>query len=289
MNFSKAVKILEAPGKIPGCSPCRNIDDCISDLRAQVAANKKGIDLTTDLIEQYGVAVVQAYMSHIQNNAEITVRKLLRDMTFKLNNSVMEATDFMDDGSAISLKVTIDQEAGSAVFDFTGTSCEVYANLNAPTAVTTAAVLYCIRCLIDDDIPLNQGCLKPIRITVPEGSLLNPSSNAAVVGGNVLTSQRIVDVILKCFKVCAASQGCMNNVSFGDTSFGYYETIAGGSGAGPNFPGCDGIQTHMTNTRITDPEILERRYPVVLIQFKIRKGSGGAGRFKGGDGLTREY
>ena len=202
---------------------------------------------------------------------------------------VASAEDFLDDGTPIRLAVTIDRRTGSAIFDFAGTGPEIYGNLNAPPAVTASAIIYCLRCLLPDiDIPLNQGCLNPIEIRIPPQCILNPSAGAAVVGGNVLTSQRVTDVVLKAFKACAASQGCMNNLTFGDTTMGYYETIAGGAGAGPTWHGCSGVHTHMTNTRITDPEILERRYPVILRQFSLRKGSGGEGHFHGGDGVIRE-
>ena len=187
----------------------------------------------------------------------------------------------MDDGSVVRLTLTLDRTEGGAVFDFTGTGGEVLGNWNAPPAVTSAAVIYCVRCLVNQEIPLNQGCLKPIEIIIPEGSFLSPSETAAVVGGNVLTSQRVTDVCLAAFEACANSQGCMNNLTFGDETFGYYETIAGGAGAGPAWDGASGVQCHMTNTRITDPEILERRYPVVLRRFSLRRGSGGAGEHAG--------
>ncbi|NXK01089.1 OPLA oxoprolinase, partial [Corythaixoides concolor] len=177
---------------------------------------------------------------------------------------------------------------GSAVFDFSGSGPEVYGNCNAPRAITLSALIYCLRCMVGEDIPLNQGCLAPVRVVIPKGSILDPSPEAAVVGGNVLTSQRVVDVIFRAFGVCAASQGCMNNVTFGNARVGYYETVAGGAGAGPRWHGRSGVHTHMTNTRITDPEILEQRYPVVLRRFELRRGSGGAGRCRGGDGVTRE-
>ena len=194
----------------------------------------------------------------------------------------------MDDGSVIRLRLTLNRAEGTAVFDFTGTSAEVHGNWNAPPAVTSAAVIYCVRCLVNQEIPANEGCLKPIRIVVPEGTFLSPSESAAVVGGNVLTSQRVTDVCLSAFGACADSQGCMNNLTFGDETSGYYETIGGGAGAGPDWNGASGTQCHMTNTRITDPEILERRYPVALRRFGIRRGSGGAGAARGGDGLIRE-
>ena len=183
------------------------------------------------------------------------------------NLVVLEAEDYMDDGSTIHLKLTIDGEKGEANFDFEGTSPEVHSNWNAPEAVTAAAIIYCLRCLVDVDIPLNQGCLAPVSINIPKGSLLSPSDKAAVVGGNVLTSQRVTDVVLTAFQACACSQGCMNNLTFGDTTFGYYETIAGGSGAGPTWEGTSGVQCHMTNTRMTDPEIFEQRYPVLLHRY----------------------
>ena len=194
----------------------------------------------------------------------------------------------MDDGSPIVLELTIDRRDGSAIFNFNDTGPEIWGNCNAPSAVTKSAILYSLRCLIEKDLPLNDGCLIPISIHVPPGSLLDPSSEAAVVGGNVLTSQRVVDVILKAFGVVAASQGCMNNFTFGNERFGYYETVGGGAGAGPTWHGQSGVHTHMTNTRITDPEIIERHFPVLLKEFSIRRGSGGQGEYSGGDGLIRE-
>jgi len=238
-----------------------------------------------------GLPIVQAYMHHIQNNAEEAVRNMLKELSEREGLAEVDtvaAKDYLDDGSEIVLHLTIDRRDGSAIFDFTGTGPELWGNLNAPRAVTHSAILYSLRCLIDQEIPLNQGCLNPIEVIIEDGSLLAPSENAAVVGGNVLTSQRITDVILKAFRACAASQGCMNNFTFGNENFGYYETIGGGAGAGPNWHGQSGVHTHMTNTRITDPEILERRYPVMLREFSIRKDSGGSGKFKGGNGLIRE-
>lgn len=200
----------------------------------------------------------------------------------------VESEDFMDDGTPIRLRVQINEEEGSAVFDFTGTGTEVWGNCNAPRAITLSALIYCLRCMVGQDIPLNQGCLTPIKVIIPPGSILQPSQNAAVVGGNVLTSQRVVDVIFKAFEVCSASQGCMNNISFGSERVGYYETVAGGAGAGPSWHGRSGVHSHMTNTRITDPEILEKRYPVILEHFSLRTGSGGAGKYRGGDGVIRK-
>uniref|UniRef100_A0A5F8H024 5-oxoprolinase, ATP-hydrolysing n=1 Tax=Monodelphis domestica TaxID=13616 RepID=A0A5F8H024_MONDO len=285
-------EILRAPGKIPGCSGTRNLHDNLSDLRAQVAANQKGIQLVAELIGQYGLDVVQAYMDYIQTNAELAVRDMLR--AFGKGRQAqglpleVKAEDHMDDGSPICLLVKIDPVKGSAIFDFSGTGPEVCGNLNAPRAITLSALIYCLRCLVGQDIPLNQGCLAPVDVVIPPGSILDPSLDAAVVGGNVLTSQRIVDVILAAFGACAASQGCMNNVTLGNDHVGYYETVAGGTGAGPGWHGRSGVHSHMTNTRITDPEILESRYPVILRRFELRVGSGGKGLFQGGDGVVRE-
>ncbi|EEF34656.1 5-oxoprolinase 1 [Ricinus communis] len=295
------IKLLKFPSsnesayKIPGT---RRLQDNLSDLHAQVAANQRGISLIKELIEQYGLDTVQAYMTYVQLNAEEAVREMLKSVAVRVssessrfahNHSItIEEEDYMDDGSVIHLKLTIDSDRGEAFFDFSGTSPEVYGNWNAPEAVTAAAVIYCLRCLVDVDIPLNQGCLAPVTIHIPPCSFLSPSDKAAVVGGNVLTSQRITDVVLTAFQACACSQGCMNNLTFGDHTFGYYETIGGGSGAGPTWNGTSGVQCHMTNTRMTDPEIFEQRYPVLLHKFGLRENSGGDGLHKGGDGLVRE-
>ncbi|KAJ3341068.1 hypothetical protein HDU93_005700 [Gonapodya sp. JEL0774] len=293
---SSIVKLLvEEPSKYPGCSGTRTLKDNLSDLKAQISANQRGINLVKSLISEYGLEVVQSYMAYIRQNAELAVRSLLMEVCSK-HGKVLEAEDYMDDGSPIKLTVTIDPESRSATFDFTGTGPEVYGNMNAPRAITYSATLYCLRALVAKDIPLNQGCLAPITFIIPPGSILDPSETAAVVGGNVLTSQRLVDVILKAFGACAASQGCMNNLTFGTqedivgpgNGYGYYETIAGGAGAGPNWNGRSGVHTHMTNTRITDPEILERRYPALLREFSLRLGSGGRGRYSGGDGVIRD-
>jgi len=302
-NEEGITELLLAPGKIarnlgePAIRGTRLLSDNLSDLKAQVAANQRGIDLLLEMVKHYssqnipGLQVVQAYMHHIQNNAEEAVINLLKELSKREGLAEVDtvvAEDYLDDGSKIVLHLTIDRKDGNAIFDFTGTGPELWGNLNAPRAVTHSAILYSLRCLINQEIPLNQGCLNPIKVIIEEGSLLAPSENAAVVGGNVLTSQRITDVILKAFQACAASQGCMNNFTFGNENFGYYETIGGGAGAGPNWHGQSGIHTHMTNTRITDPEILERRYPVMLREFSIRKNSGGNGEFQGGNGLVRE-
>ncbi|CAI2166520.1 8587_t:CDS:10 [Funneliformis geosporum] len=293
--------LVNQPAKYPGCSGTRCLRDNVSDLKAQVAANNKGITLVKALIKEYGLDVVLAYMMYIRKNAELSVRELLKEVSRRIGCTVLKAIDYMDDGSPIQLKITIDEKEGTAEFDFGGTGPEVYANYNAPPSVTYSAIIYCLRSLITNDIPLNQGCLAPIDIKIPENSFLNPSDKAAVVGGNVLTSQRLVDVILKAFQACAASQGDCNNLTFGKDGktedgtkiiegWGYYETIAGGSGAGPTWNGQSGVHTHMTNTRITDPEILEKRYDhsILLREFSLRRGSGGAGLHKGGDGVIRD-
>ena len=296
-NEAGITELLLAPGKItrkpgePAISGTRLLSDNLSDLKAQVAANQRGVDLLLEMVEHYSLEVVQAYMHHIQTNAEEAVRSMLKALSVReglAEVDTVKANDFLDDGSEIVLLLTIDHREGNAIFDFSGTGPEIWGNLNAPRAVTHSAILYSLRCLIDQEIPLNQGCLNPIQVIIEDGSLLAPSENAAVVGGNVLTSQRITDVILKAFRACAASQGCMNNFTFGNENFGYYETMGGGAGAGPHWHGQSGVHTHMTNTRITDPEILERRYPVMLREFSVRKNSGGSGKFIGGDGLVRE-
>ncbi|KAK9498449.1 hypothetical protein O3M35_003084 [Rhynocoris fuscipes] len=286
------IEELMKPAKIPGSSGTRNLRDNIADLKAQIAANLKGINLVKELIDFYGLEVVQAYMTHIQNNAALAVQDLLRTIGKKQlkehGSTVLSAEDYMDDGSPIRLKVSIDIEKGTAVVDFTGSGYEVWGNCNAPRAITLSAVIYCLRSMVGHDVPLNQGCLKPIKVIIPPNSILDPSEEAAVVGGNVQTSQRIVDVVLKAFRYCAASQGCMNNITFGQSDWGYYETVAGGAGAGPTWNGRSGVHTHMTNTRITDPEILERQYPVYLQAFQLRENSGGNGLHKGGDGVQRQ-
>ncbi|KNC80129.1 5-oxoprolinase, variant [Sphaeroforma arctica JP610] len=271
----------------------RNLSDNLSDLQAQVAANNQGISLVQELMQEYGRAYVHAYMYHIQKHAAEAVREMLKQVGRRLAKDGQEsvsfsAEDFMDDGSRINLAVSINTTDGTAVFDFNGTTEQVYGNLNAPKSIVYSAVIYCLRCLIREDVPLNQGCLDPVEVIVPDNSLLSPSPHAAVVGGNVLTSQRVVDTIFRAFGAVSASQGCMNNLTLGDDIFGYYETISGGSGAGPGWHGRSGVHTHMTNTRITDPEILEQRYPMILRQFSLRANSGGAGRFRGGDGVIRE-
>jgi 5-oxoprolinase (ATP-hydrolysing) len=288
-------KILSAPGDLPGCTPSRRLDDNLSDLKAQVAANNKGMILIQSLMEEYGQDVVQLYMRAIQENAEIAVRAFLRQTLDKKGTSFRGA-DQMDNGSEMHLAVSIDP-SGSATFDFTGTAPEMYSNMNAPPSITYSAIIYSLRLLIGLDIPLNQGCLSPISIILPKGSFLNPSSGAAVCAGNTQTSQRVVDVILKTFGAAAASHGCMNCLGFfgevknadgTEHSYAFGETVCGGSGATATAHGASAVHTHMTNTRITDPETLERRYPVILREFAIRQGSGGMGRFNGGAGAVRD-
>eukprot|EP00730_Choanoeca_flexa_P007915 TRINITY_DN12412_c0_g2_i1.p1 TRINITY_DN12412_c0_g2~~TRINITY_DN12412_c0_g2_i1.p1 ORF type:complete len:1293 (+),score=305.35 TRINITY_DN12412_c0_g2_i1:21-3899(+) len=285
-------ELLNEPAKHPGSSGTRNLSDNLSDLKAQIAANQRGIALLNGLMDEMGEDVVVAYMKYIQENAEISVRQMLKAKAKATREATgttqLVETDYLDDGSPIKLTIDIDEATGSAVFDFAGTGDQVLGNLNAPRAVAYSAVIYCLRCMVGHDIPLNQGCLTPVTIKIPQGSLLWPSDDAAVVGGNVLTSQRVCDVVLKAFGACADSQGCMNNVTFGNANCGYYETVSGGSGAGPFGPGRSGVHTHMTNTRITDPEVVERRYPVTVECFHLRNGSGGQGQHRGGDGVVRE-
>jgi 5-oxoprolinase (ATP-hydrolysing) len=261
--------------------PARNPDQNIADLRAQIAACEKGAQELRKMVHHFGLDVVEAYMGHVQDNAEESVRRVitrLRDASFEQK---------MDDGSVIRVKVTVDADTRSARIDFSGTSAELKTNLNAPSAVARAAVLYVFRCMVDDDIPLNEGCLKPLDIVIPAGSMLAPRYPAAVVGGNVETSQAVTDALFGAFGVMACAQGTMNNLTFGNDEYQYYETICGGAGAGPDFDGADAVHTHMTNSRLTDPEILEWRFPVILEEFAIRRGSGGRGAHRGGDGATR--
>ncbi|MFT6558886.1 hydantoinase B/oxoprolinase family protein [Sneathiella sp.] len=262
--------------------PSRNTHQNIADLKAQIAACEKGIQELRKMVDHFGLDVVHAYMGHVQDNAEESVRRVL---------DVLKEGSFtypMDDGFEIVVSVTIDRKTRSAVIDFTGTSGPHPTNYNAPRAVTTAAVLYVFRCLVDSDIPLNAGCLKPLEIIVPDGCMLSPEYPYAVVAGNVETSQCITDCLFGALGVMAAAQGTMNNFTFGNETYQYYETICGGSGAGPDYDGTSAVHTHMTNARLTDPEILEWRFPVTLESFEIRKGSGGKGRHVGGDGTLRK-
>ncbi len=265
-----------------GKYPARNPDQNLADIRAQVAANEKGLSELHRMVEEFSLETVEAYMGHVQDNAEEEVRRVIDRLADG------EFTYSLDDGNAIKVKVTIDRKNRSARIDFTGTSPQLSNNFNAPSSVCIAAVLYAFRTLVKSDIPLNAGCLRPLEIIIPEGSLLKPEPPAAVVAGNVETSQYIVDALFGALGTLAASQGTMNNFTFGNSDFQYYETICGGSGAGPGFSGTDAVHTHMTNSRITDPEILETRFPVLLEEFSIREGSGGDGKFRGGNGVVRK-
>jgi len=261
--------------------PARNPDRNISDLRAQLAACIRGAESLAETARDYGPEVVAAYMDHVLANAEESVRRLLD----RLDDG--EFTYEMDNGARVSVSIRIDKGARSATFDFTGTSGQLDNNFNAPFSIVRAASLYVVRTLIDDVIPMNDGCLRPIELIVPEGSMLCPAYPAAVVAGNVETSQVVTDALFAATGRLAPSQGTMNNFTFGNERYQYYETIAGGSGAGPDHDGTSAVQTHMTNSRLTDPEILETRLPVRLEEFAIRRGSGGQGAHHGGDGVVR--
>ena len=265
-----------------GKNPARNIEQNLADLRAQVAANSMGIVELKKVISAYGQEGVLAYMGHVQDNAEESVRRAiarLKDGSFR---------NVMDDGSVITVSISIDRAAREARIDFTGTSPQRGDNFNAPSSVAQAAVIYVFRTLVNDDIPLNEGCLTPIELIVPEGCFLNPRHPAAVAAGNVETSQAIVDTLFGALGTMAASQGTMNNFTFGDEEHQYYETICGGAGAGDGFDGTDAVHTHMTNSRLTDPEVIEWRFPVMVDSFAIRAASGGSGRHRGGDGVVRK-
>jgi N-methylhydantoinase B/oxoprolinase/acetone carboxylase alpha subunit len=263
-----------------GPYPARNPDQNLADFKAQVAANKRGAFALTEMVAQYGQKTVQAYMGYVQDNAEQAVRGAIAQL------SSGQFTTAMDNGIQIKVTITVEQDA--ATIDFTGTSPQGEHNFNTPTAVVQAVVLYVFRTLVPTPIPLNAGCLKPLKLIIPPGCLLNPHYPAAVVAGNVETSQAIADTIYGALGVLAASQGTMNNLTFGDGQYQYYETICGGSGAGATFAGTDAVQTHMTNSRLTDPEILESRFPVLLEQFCIRAHSGGHGLYDGGNGVIRQ-
>ncbi|WP_297509080.1 hydantoinase B/oxoprolinase family protein [uncultured Caulobacter sp.] len=261
--------------------PARNPDQNIGDLKAQIAACARGAEALTGMVAEFGQEVVEAYMAHVQDNAEEAVRRVLA--TMKSGAFAYE----LDDGAVVRVAIEVDQDARKARVDFTGTSGQVPTNFNAPASICRAAALYVFRTLVDDEIPMNDGCLRPVELVIPEGSMLRPRYPAAVVAGNVETSQVVVDALYGALGVMAAAQGTMNNFTFGDDRRQYYETICGGSGAGPDFDGTDAVQTHMTNSRLTDPEVLEARYPVLVEAFSIRRGSGGAGAHRGGDGVVR--
>jgi 5-oxoprolinase (ATP-hydrolysing) len=290
-----------------GISGTRNIDDNISDLKAQIASNQRGINLLKELFNEYSSETVLFYMSNVKKTAALAVENYLKDFAKKNRDRLpLTAEDYMDEGTKIKVKIDIDEEKGTTVIDFTGTSLESYSNLNSPKSVTYSAVIYVLRCLVDMEIPLNQGCLDPVEIIIPENTLINPSPYAAVCAGNGMTSQRTTDCLFKAFGVTSATGGCMNGLNFGTggenaqgdmiKGFGYTETIGQGNCAGiiekngerTGFHGFSGTQTNMTNTKITDPEVLELRYPCFLIQYAVRENSGGAGKFHGGDGLIRE-
>lgn len=261
--------------------PSRNPEANLADLRAQVAANAKGVEEVGRMIDHFGLDVVQAYMRHVQDNAEEAVRRVIDALE---EGSYTYETD---SGAVIAVTVTVDRATRSATIDFTGTSAQQDTNLNAPSSVVSAAVIYVFRTLVADDIPLNEGCLRPLNIVIPQGSMLSPTYPAAVVAGNVETSQAVTGALYAAMGVQAEGSGTMNNITFGNERHQYYETIGSGSGAGDGFDGASVVQTHMTNSRLTDPEVLEWRFPVVLEEFAIRPGSGGAGRSRGGDGAVR--
>jgi len=276
LREAEMVALLES-----GQYPSRNPQQNMADLKAQIAANEKGVQELRKMAGQFGLDVVLAYMNHVQDNAEESVRRVitrLRDGQFTLP---------LDNGAQIQVAIRVDTQNRSAEIDFTGTSAQQHNNFNAPTAVCMAAVLYVFRTLVDDDIPLNAGCLKPLKVIIPAGSLLNPNPPASVVAGNVETSTCITNALYGALGMMAASQCTMNNFTFGNARYQYYETISGGSGAGAGFDGCSVVQTHMTNSRLTDPEVLEFRFPVRLESYEIRAGSGGVGRWRGGDGGVR--
>jgi 5-oxoprolinase (ATP-hydrolysing) len=261
--------------------PVRNVLQNVNDLKAQVAANEKGMTELRKMIAYFGMDVVTAYMGHVQDNAEESVRRVLD----KLADG--EFSYELDQGSFIKVKITVDKAKREATVDFSGTSPQRADNFNAPAPVTRAAVLYVFRVMVDDDIPMNAGCLRPIRLIIPEGSMLAPRYPAAVVAGNVEVSQAVTNCLFGALNALAAAQGTMNNLTFGNKRVQYYETICSGAPAGPDFDGTAGVHSHMTNSRLTDPEILETRFPVVLEEFAIRRGSGGKGRHNAGDGTRR--
>ena len=267
---------------LSGRYPSRNFHHNQGDLKAQIAANEKGVRELHKMVSHFGLQVVHAYMQHVQDNAEEMVRRVI---------DVLKEGQFeyqMDSGAKIKVAIRVDKETRSALIDFTGSSAQQPDNFNAPSAVCIAAVLYVFRTLVDDDIPLNGGCLKPLRVIIPKGSMLDPVYPAAVVAGNVETSQVITDALFGALGIMGASQGTMNNFTFGNENCQYYETICGGAGAGADYDGTSAVHTHMTNTRLTDPEVLECRFPVLLESFQIRRGSGGSGRHHGGDGVIRK-
>jgi len=266
--------------------PARNVEQNLADLRAQIAANEKGVHELRRMVDMFGLDVVSAYMGHVQDNAAAAVRQIiaqLPDSEFSVET---------DQGATICVRITVNRETHEATVDFTGTSAEQATNFNAPEPVTRAAVLYCFRVMVEQNIPMNAGCLRPIHIILPQGCMLSPRYPAAVVAGNVETSQHVTNCLFGALGALAAAQGSMNNLTFGNNRYQYYETICSGSPAGVlnsgrGFDGTHGVHTHMTNSRLTDPEILEYRFPVMLEDFHIRENTGGRGRFNAGDGTVR--
>jgi len=273
----KELYALLTGGKYPARNPLQNVND----IKAQIAANEMGVRELRKMVRYFTLPVVRAYMRHVQDNAAESVRRVID----RLHDSAFAVET--DQGNTIAVRIAVDKDRREATVDFTGTSPQQTSNFNAPEPVTRAAVLYVFRVMVDDDIPMNGGCLRPIRIIIPKRSLLSPQYPAAVVAGNVETSQEVTNCLFGALNAMAAAQGTMNNLNFGNAQYQYYETICSGSPAGPGFPGTDAVHTHMTNTRLTDPEVLEFRYPVLLEDFHIRKDSGGRGQWKAGDGIRR--
>jgi len=261
--------------------PARNPLQNVNDMKAQIAANEKGVQELRKMVAYFTLPVVHAYMQHVQDNAAESVRRVID----RLHDSAFSYE--MDQGCVISVRITVDKKKREATVDFTGTSPQQPTNFNAPEPVTRAAVLYVFRVMVDDDIPMNGGCLRPINIVIPKKSMLSPEYPSAVVAGNVEVSQAVTDTLFGALGALAGAQGTMNNLNFGNARHQYYETICSGSPAGPGFDGTDAVHTHMTNTRLTDPEVLEFRYPVVLEDFHIRPNSGGRGRWTAGNGIRR--
>ncbi|CZR65608.1 probable oxoprolinase [Phialocephala subalpina] len=287
----------DAAANFPGCSATRRIDDNLSDLKAQISANQRGILLLNKLCSEFSLPVVHKYMNAIQANAQVAIESYLKE-TALLHPQPLTAIDYYDDGTPVKLKISINASKGTATFDFTGTGLQTLGNMNSPISITHSAVIYALRCLINLEIPLNQGCLNPITIIVPKGCILNPTSSVAVCGSTI-ASQRITDTIFRAFSACAASQGCANSFGWGmggkdpvtgevTKGWNYGEAIGGGSGAGPGWHGAHAVNVHATNTRNTDPEVIEKRTAVLVRQYAIRRGSGGNGKWKGGDGTIRE-
>ncbi|KAH6082085.1 hypothetical protein HBI65_207560 [Parastagonospora nodorum] len=283
-------------GEYPGCSPSRRLNDNISDVKAQISANQRGLLLLQKLAAQFSLPVIHKYMYAIQDNAQVAVRKFLQQ-TRRDRPEPLTATDYFDDGTKIQVKITISED-GSAIYDFEGTGPQMWGNYNCPISITQSAAIYTVRCLIDTDIPLNEGCLTPITIRVPKGSVLNPGPNVAICG-STLASQRVIDVILRAYAKCAAFAGCANSFGWGlggkdpvtgniEPGFNYGETLGGGSGAGPGWHGEHAVQVHSTNTKITDAEVVEKRTPVLVTKHAIAHGTGGRGEFVGGNGGIRE-